>query len=93
MLSKTDFVKGNFNILRRLREPFSIRMIPLSAGSWRQAESTVLLNVRFKRSRAQDQGYADLREWRPVVIAHYLTKSFLMSYHNPLQGKSDRQTF
>jgi hypothetical protein len=54
--------KGHFNILRRLREPFSIRMIPFSAGSWRQAESTALLNVRFERSRAQDQGYADLRE-------------------------------
>ena len=62
MLSKMDFVKGNFNILRRLREPFSIRMVTLSAGSWRQAESTALWNVSFERSRSQDQVYADLRE-------------------------------
>jgi len=57
-----EFQEGHFNILRRLRKPFSIRMVPLSAGSWRQAESTALLNVSFERSRAQYQGYVDLRE-------------------------------
>jgi hypothetical protein len=69
MLSKTDFVKGNFCIPKRLRKPFSIQMVLLCAKSWRQAEPSALLGVRFERSRSQNQGNADLRKRHPVLIA------------------------